>query len=167
MKIITDIADQINLLAMNASIEAAHAGEAGRGFAVVAGEVRKLAEKTRSAVLDVDSSITDMQKLAKVNMSGMDNAVSSISKVTGLSEKTVDYLTEAQTIVKDAMLQVQTIAAAVDRQSSSSTGIASLVNDVSGIARENDQLVTQVDEELRILLHKSSELLNLVSELKG
>jgi hypothetical protein len=152
---------------INASIEAAHAGEAGRGFAVVAGEVRKLAEKTRSAVLEVDNSITDMQKLAKVNMSGMDNAVSSISKVTELSEKTVVYLTEAQGIVKDAMLQVQAIAAAVEQQSASSTAITSLVNDVSGIARENDQLVTQVDEELHSLLYKSTELLNLVSELRA
>jgi methyl-accepting chemotaxis protein len=166
MNVITDIADQINLLAMNASIEAAHAGESGRGFAVVAGEVRKLAEKTRAAAQEVEKSITEMQKLTKVNITGMDNAVTSISQVTDLSEKTAASLTEAQTIVQDVMIKVQSIAAAVEQQSGSTKSITSLVTDVSGIAGENSKLVIQVDEELKTLLHKSQELLDLVSELR-
>jgi methyl-accepting chemotaxis protein len=167
MNVITDIADQINLLAMNASIEAAHAGEAGRGFAVVAGEVRKLSEKTRAAAREVESSITEMQKLTKVNISGMDEAVSSISHVTALSGKTALSLTETQTIVKDVMIKVQSIAQAVEQQSASSKAITSLVTGVSGIAGENNQLVTLVDAELKSLLGKSTELMNLVSELKN
>ncbi|MDR3337705.1 MAG: methyl-accepting chemotaxis protein [Treponema sp.] len=166
MNVITDIASQINLLAMNASIEAAHAGEAGRGFAVVAGEVRKLAEKTRSAAQEVESSIREMQKLTQVNISGMDNAVASINQVTDFAQKTATSLTEAQTIVKDVMIQVQAIAESVEQQSESSKGITSLVNDVSGIARDNNQMITQVDEELKGLLRKSEELLTLVSELR-
>jgi methyl-accepting chemotaxis protein len=166
MSVITDIADQINLLAMNASIEAAHAGEAGRGFAVVAGEVRKLAEKTRAAAHEVDSSITDMQKLTELNITGMGNAVSSIARVTELSQQTAASLIEAQTIVKAVMIQVQSIAEGVEQQSNSSKAVTSLVNDVSGIAGNNSQLITRVDEELRTLLHKSTELLDLVSELR-
>jgi methyl-accepting chemotaxis protein len=167
MNVITDIADQINLLAMNASIEAAHAGEAGRGFAVVAGEVRKLSEKTRAAAREVESSITEMQKLTRINISGMDEAVSSISQVTALSGKTADSLTETQTIVKDVMIKVHSIAQAVEQQSASSKAITTLVTDVSGIAGENNQLVTLVDEELKSLLSKSVELMDLVSELKN
>jgi methyl-accepting chemotaxis protein len=167
MNVITDIASQINLLAMNASIEAAHAGEAGKGFAVVAGEVRKLAEKTRAAAQEVENSITEMQKLTKVNITGMDGAVASINQVTGLSEKTAASLTEAQTIVKDVMLKVQSIASEVEQQSSSSKAITTLVTDVSGIAGENNNLVTLVDNELKTLLHKSEELLTLVAELKA
>jgi methyl-accepting chemotaxis protein len=167
MKVITDIADQIDLLAMNASIEAAHAGESGRGFAVVAGEVRKLAEKTRAAAKEVDGSIIDMQKLAKLNINNMENAVSSIAKVTDLSEKTVDSLTGAQSTVKEVMLQVQSIAAAVGEQSVSSEVVSNLVDDVSGIAEKNDHLIIRVDDEVKALLHKSIELLDLVSELKA
>jgi methyl-accepting chemotaxis protein len=166
MNVITDIADQINLLAMNASIEAAHAGEAGKGFAVVAGEVRKLAEKTRSAAQEVDNSITQMQKLTKVNITGMDEAVASISQVTDLSVKTAESLREAQSIVKDVMLKVQSIAAAVEQQSDSSKAITSLVTDVNGIAGENGHRITQVNTELKTLLQKSEELLALVAEFR-
>jgi methyl-accepting chemotaxis protein len=166
MNVITDIAAQINLLAMNASIEAAHAGEAGKGFAVVAGEVRKLAEKTRSAAQEVETSITEMQKLTKVNITGMDNAVSSISQVTELSRKTALSLTEAQAIVRDVMIQVQSIAELVEQQLDSSKAVTSLVTDVSGIARDNSSRITLVDGELKGLLKKSEELLTLVTELR-
>jgi len=166
MNVIADIADQINLLAMNASIEAAHAGEAGKGFAVVAGEVRKLAEKTHSAAKEVESSITEMQKLTEVNITGMDNVVSSISQVTDLSQKTAASLSEAQLIVKNVMIQVQSIAESVQQLSQSSTNVTSLVNDVSGISQNNSGMLTMIDNELKGLLTKSEELLHMVSELR-
>jgi methyl-accepting chemotaxis protein len=167
MKVITDIAEQINLLAMNASIEAAHAGgDAGRGFAVVAGEVRKLAEKTRTAARDVESNIKNMQNLAMLNITGMDKVVASIAQVTELAEKSASSLTEAEKSVNETMLQVQTIADAVEEQSSSSNTASTIVREINDIAVDNVKLASQVDEELHDLLRKSASLLDMVSQLR-
>ena len=94
MGVISDIADQTNLLALNAAIEAARAGEAGRGFAVVADEVRKLAEKTMSSTTDVGNAITAIQHSAGQSIQQVEKAVGNVEEATDFSNRSGEALKE-------------------------------------------------------------------------
>lgn len=127
MGVINDIADQTNLLALNAAIEAAQAGEAGRGFAVVADEVRKLAENTMRATKEVHDSVTSIQGLAELNISGMAEAINAIDSVNSISQEALGTLNGVQTMVQEASAEVQAIAAAVEEQSTANSEAVALI----------------------------------------
>ena len=166
MNVINDIADQTNLLALNAAIEAARAGEAGRGFAVVADEVRKLAEKTMGATKEVGESIKSIQNLAKANVTGMDEAVDAINGATELSNQSGQVLYEIVSMAQEAAMQVQSIATAAEQQSAASEQITSSVDEINRIANENAQRVAESDNDIQQLAGEASELSSLVESLK-
>ncbi|MBQ7618199.1 MAG: cache domain-containing protein, partial [Desulfovibrio sp.] len=120
MNVISDIADQTNLLALNAAIEAARAGEAGRGFAVVADEVRKLAEKTMASTNDVSHAITAIQGSAQQSVNRMEEAMKNVEQATNLAVESGEALGRIVKNVEDTADEVRAIATASEEQSAAS-----------------------------------------------
>ncbi len=160
MNVISDIADQTNLLALNAAIEAARAGEAGRGFAVVADEVRKLAEKTMGATQEVRQAIENIQSSTTQNISGMVNVSNSVALATELSQKSGEALRDIVTIVSASAGQIASIAAASEEQSASSEEIRRSVEEVTHLSE-------QTVEQLRLAEKASQELASLAEQLRN
>ncbi|GFM32075.1 methyl-accepting chemotaxis protein [Desulfovibrio subterraneus] len=166
MGVISDIADQTNLLALNAAIEAARAGEAGRGFAVVADEVRKLAEKTMTATREVDAAVTAIQQGTRRNIDEMDLASQSIDSTTGLAGEAGKALRDIVSVIEQTGDNVRDIATAAEEQSATSEEISQAAEEISVIASETAQNMTRSSEAVADLARLAQELRSLIQEMQ-
>ena len=134
---IKEIADQTNLLALNAAIEAARAGEQGRGFAVVADEVRKLAERTAASTKDISHTIVEINAASDAAVQSMQAAVSEVETGITLIRKNGDGLKEILAAAESVSGRIEHIASASREQSAAGQSVADSLEKVTGLVDSN------------------------------
>ncbi len=164
--VINEIADQTNLLALNAAIEAARAGEQGRGFAVVADEVRKLAERTTGATKEIASMITTIQAESEEAIRSMHTGAGEVEHGIRLADAAGQALERIVVSSGRSVDTVQQIAAASEEQSATSEQIARSVEAISNVSHESAQGVSQVAQGAESLSLLTEELHTLVGRFK-
>ena len=160
VNVINDIADQTNLLALNAAIEAARAGEQGRGFAVVADEVRKLAERTAGATSEISSMITTIRDGVGKAVESMDSVIENVSTGVDLSTQAGASLKGIVGGVEQLQLMVQQIASATDEMTATSDEMSRDIEQIASLSRDAS---TGSEQTVRA----SAELTRLSADLQS
>lgn len=167
IRVISDIADQTNLLALNAAIEAARAGEAGKGFAVVADEVRKLAEKTTTATREVGEAVSSIQGSTLSVAEGVEKAVAAVGEGTAKAEASGELLVSIKNMMDEALGEITAIATATEEQSATSEQISKASSEISTITGEGVQTLGSAIVAVEDLQQMVLELRSLTEEMKA
>lgn len=170
IQVIDEIADQTNLLALNAAIEAARAGEHGRGFAVVADEVRKLAERTTKATKEIASMIKQIQTDTTGAVSSIKVGNEEVDKGRSLAQEAGTSLKEIITASEKVVDDITQVASASEEQSSTAEQISKSIEGISSVTHQNastTQQIARAAEDLNNLTVNLQEIINRFKVSKG
>ncbi len=165
-QVIDDIADQTNLLALNAAIEAARAGEQGRGFAVVADEVRKLAERTTKATKEIAETIRAIQIEAKDADDSMKEAGVAVNNGKMLTEEVEEALRSILDSTESVRFQIDQVAAASEEQSSAAEQISKNIDAINSVTNESAAGIQEIARSTEDLNRLMENLKDMVSAFK-
>ena len=163
---VNDIADQSNLLALNAAMEAARAGEAGRGFAVVAGEVRNLAEQSRQATAQVSSILSEIQKAANTAVMVTEKGTKSAESGVELAQSTGDSIRVIREHTQQAVAAAEQITASARQQLAGMDQITRAMENINLGATQTQKGMQQVDQTAQNLNDLARQLTSIVQQYK-